>query len=471
LQKHPLTTLLKPAHLSSFVHQRAGGIVTSVSVARSIGACLVGTFILRMASAVVGSTIQLYFGYIDRNVYPLSDTMRGIALALFFLPELVGSPVLGAWSDRLGRKWFMALGSIFGGVGVQISALTTNFGALVLTRLLGGLSTASAIPATLGYLSAVTSHSESLRGRVMGLFQIATLGGTIVGILAGGRLWDIYLRDAFTIDAIIYAISLGFFLLGIREMRPLNHAQPIASTLASGWQTLREKLVHYRIVFSSPTVLRFAPAWIAVNMVLGIWLNHTVSQVVSSNHHFSGQLLRGILANSHRAGTQISLYGALFITLFGVGVLGWSFVLARFRRTTIMLLAAGALLFLCAILFALNHSASLSDPLVPIYLFLALLALLILSGMMPAALTYLADVTEEWAGDRGAIMGLYTIFFGLGGFLGTLIGGPFADWAAIDGILLITVLLTLTAASTLLRLHQIESQSPLQMETIVAKEQ
>ena len=66
---------------------------------RSIVAALVGTLILRVASAAMGSMIQLYFGYIDRSVYPLSATMRGVALAIFFLPELIFSPVFGAWSD------------------------------------------------------------------------------------------------------------------------------------------------------------------------------------------------------------------------------------------------------------------------------------------------------------------------------------------------------------------------------------
>jgi MFS family permease len=175
---------------------------------RSITAALVGTFVLRIASAVMGSVIQLHLGHIHGHVYPLSATMRGIVLAVFFIPELIGSPVLGAWSDRYGRKLFILLGSLTGGIAVQLAALTTNFGALIITRLLAGLSTASAFPATLGYLSAETVTSESLRGRVMGLFQLATLGGTVVGILIGGRLWDSYHSEAFTLNDVMYIVSL-----------------------------------------------------------------------------------------------------------------------------------------------------------------------------------------------------------------------------------------------------------------------
>jgi MFS family permease len=84
---------------------------------------------------------------------------------------------------------------------------------------------------------------------------------------------------------------------------------------------------------------------------------------------------------------------------------------------------------------------------------------LIVSGVMPASLTYLADVTEARANDRGAIMGMYTIFFGAGQFVGTLLGGPFADWAAIDGILFATTLLGIFAALMLWRLHRAESDA------------
>jgi MFS family permease len=131
--------------------------------------------------------------------------------------------------------------------------------------------------------------------------------------------------------------------------------------------------------------------------------------------------------------------------------------LGKIRRTTVMLIGMGALFALCAALFALNHRAGLNDPLIALDGAFALLALFVVSGLMPASLTYLADVTEARANDRGAIMGMYTIFFGAGQFVGTLLGGPFADWAAIDGILLLTAILGLFTALLLIRLHHTEN--------------
>lgn len=428
----------------------------------------------------MGSMIQLYFSYIDRSVYPLSATMRGIALAIFFIPELIGSPVLGAWSDRYGRKFFIWFSALAGGLGAQIAALTTNFGALALTRLLAGLSTASVFPATLGYLSAETAHDESLRGRVMGLFQLATIGGTVLGILIGGGLWDLFHAHAFTINHAIYLVSLAIFFFGIRE-RTRKDAQTRKSArkdaqarksdvIVTGARALHHTLAHYRDVFLAPVVLRFAPAWLTINIILGIWLNQMIGQLVAPRARFPQQLLFGLLGENGQAGTLLSLSALALGMLFVAGILTWSWVLGKIRRTTVMLIGAGGMLALCAILFTLNHRASFNDPLIPFLITSALAAFFIISGLMPAALTYLADVTEARANDRGAIMGMYTIFFGAGQFLGTLLGGPFADWAAIDGILFITTLLGIFALGTLLRLHRAETSLKL-TEPIVAKDE
>ncbi len=435
---------------------------------RSITASLVGTFVLRVASAVMGSMIQLYFGYIDRSVYPLSSTMRGIALAVFFIPELIGSPALGAWSDRYGRKFFIWFSSLAGGIAVQIAALTTNFGALIVTRLLTGLSTASAFPATLGLLSAETATNESLRGRVMGLFQLATLGGTVIGVLIGGQLWDLFHAHAFTLNHAIYIVSLAIFFFGIRE-RTRKDAKHETNAIAHGAQALRQSLDHYRDVFLSPVVLRFAPAWLTINIILGVWLNQIIGQLIAPRGRFSNQLLFGILGDNGSAGTLIALSALALAAIFVVGVIGWSWVLGKIRRTTVMLIGMGGLFVLCATIFALNHRANLDEPLLLFDVACALIALFIVSGLMPASLTYLADVTEARANDRGAIMGMYTIFFGAGQFTGTLLGGPFADWLAIDGILLLTTLLGTFVTAMLVRLHRVENGAILS-NAILAKD-
>ena len=59
-----------------------------------------------------------------------------------------------------------------------------------------------------------------------------------------------------------------------------------------------------------------------------------------------------------------------------------------------------------------------------------------LAGATPAALGLLADMSERFPADRGAIMGLYSVFLAIGQIIGSLIGGVAADWRGIDGMLL-----------------------------------
>lgn len=78
------------------------------------------------------------------------------------------------------------------------------------------------------------------------------------------------------------------------------------------------------------------------------------------------------------------------------------------------------------------------------------LALLVLSGFTPAALTYLAEISEHFPGHRGSMMGLYSVFLGVGQLLGGWLGGFFAQAWQIDGLILATALLGLSANACLL---------------------
>jgi predicted MFS family arabinose efflux permease len=110
------------------------------------------------------------------------------------------------------------------------------------------------------------------------------------------------------------------------------------------------------------------------------------------------------------------------------------------------------------VLFVLNHQPALEAPLVMPLSVLLVLTIMVQSGFTPAALAHLADITESHATDRGLIMGLYSVFLGLGQFLGTAIGGPFVDWLGADGMVLSTALLGVFAAFLLLRLRKVEAR-------------
>ena len=76
-----------------------------------------------------------------------------------------------------------------------------------------------------------------------------------------------------------------------------------------------------------------------------------------------------------------------------------------------------------------------------------------LAGATPAALGLLADMSERFPTDRGAIMGLYSVFLAIGQIIGTLIGGVAADRLGIDGMFIATLVLLGIAVIPLARLR------------------
>lgn len=439
---------------------------TSPHLIRSLVSLIVGSLVLRAAAGAMGENIQFYFNAIHEaaldphhplrliagahQVYEVSYTIGGLIIGTFFAAELIGAPLFGAWSDKYGRKLFIIFGPLFGAIAVQITALTTLVWLLLFTRLLEGISTAANAPATLGYIAETTSHSTKLRGRVVGWFEVATIGGMALGFALGGWLWRHFgtalnflgiplTSPAFALNAVVYLVSLIILWLGLREYGEAKVSQPTT--------TARQTWANYWKLVTNPRVESFAPAWIAINAVLGVWINLT-ARIFTDKGRFPDQLLVGRF-DAFEAGNLRAAYAIVFV----LGILLWSMYFGQWGKTTVMLIGTGGLFLTCLFLFALNHQAALDAPLVLPLALLLVISIVIQSGFTPAALAHLADITEEHATDRGAIMGLYSVFLGVGQFIGATIGGPFVDWLGADGIVVVTALFGAVSAVTLLRLH------------------
>ncbi len=425
--------------------------VTS-SLFSSLVAVLIGSLVLRLSAQTMGQMLQFYFAEIDRNYYTISNTVTGLITASFFISELLGSPLLGAMSDRYGRKLFMLLGPLLGVVAVQITSMTVTIWLLVITRLLEGLSTAAAIPATLGYISEVTSGRPKLRARIMGLFEITLVGGLALGALAGGYLWTFFgnsvtiagvhlISPAFSLNGVLYLISFAIFFWGVRDIRRRRRVD----------RSQQARLKHFREVLSAPRVWRFIPAWVSIFSIVGIWINHSV-RLLTGKDHYGFQLLTGNIT-PEKFGNGF----AILAVIFACGVMAWSFLLSRYRKTNVMLVSTGGLFLALLTVYGLNHMSTINSPLYYPLILILLVGLVVLSGFTPAALTYLADVTESYKEDRGSIMGLYSVFLGVGQLIGTATGGYFADWAGLDGLLLLSAIFGVITTLTLVALRRQET--------------
>ena len=406
---------------------------------RSVSFALGGTFVLRCASYAAGLIIPVSLGLRSRTDSEVTAVYASLIGVAFYSAELLGAPIFGALSDRFGRKPFMLLGPVFGGLAIQLLGITSILPVFVLVRVLEGLSTASSAPATLGYISAQTAGSERFRGRVMGFYEAATVVGLAAGAALGGRLYESVGRTAFSLVALVYVLALALFFLVRRH-------GPLAPPLRSDSPSLLRRLLNRRI-------MRFAPAWLAANAVLGAWLN--TGPYLAASAPAPGQFLM-----QQRTPGEIGTAFMAFGIVFTAGAVVWGFVMPVIGRQATLLIGVGGLGFTSIVLWMLNGLGH--DPLhrmIPPYLGLVLLGVFVESGFTPAALAYLAEIAEEQAQDRGSVMGIYSVLLSSGQLAGTALAGPFANAAGFNGLIVLTGLLTLIALFTVLLLGQSERRA------------
>jgi MFS family permease len=411
---------------------------------RSLQAVLAGTFTLRFSTGLTGAMYSLYLADLPKHGgAEVGAEIVGLFAALFFVSELALSPLFGILSDRLGHHRVMLYGPAFGAVAAVLTGLTVSLPILGATRLLEGASTAASVPSILGFIALATAGNEILRGKAAARFEGATLAGLGVGFIVAPKLFEAIGPAAFMLNAVVYGVSFLIYRLGVVD--PEGERRALASSHVG--------IGRYLHLIRSAHVLLLAPTWIAVNASIGLWFSQSLFQFSKANPHFpEQQLMRGFDAN------QITIAAIVIAIVFGVGLLYWGNRFRNMRRTTIILygIVGGGVLVAAGLV--VNHSGGL-PIVVPIAgAVLAGGGLFVLAGATPAALGLLADISERFPADRGAIMGLYSVFLGIGQIIGSLIGGFAASWHGIDGMFVATMCLLGVALLPLARLRAQEHQ-------------
>ena len=409
-------------------------------------AVLGGTFTLRFSTGLTGAMLGVYLAKLpEHGGVEVSATTLGILHATFYLSELVLSPLFGVLSDRIGHHRVMLFGPMFGAVAVILTGLTTNLVILGGTRLLEGASTAASIPSILGYIALATAGNELLRGQAAARFEGATLAGIGAGFAAAPLLFGALGPAAFFLNAVLYGVSFLIYQFGVEDR---DRAERSA---AAAGRTGRMDLSRYGAVLRSSHVWLLAPTWIAVNASIGVWFSQSIFQFSQADPSFPDQVL-----HQGFSPLQISLAALAVGVLFGAGLLYWGNRFKSLRRTTIILygIGGGALVAIGGL--AINHGPDLPVVVPIVGLVFVVFGLFVLAGATPAALGLLADISERFPSDRGAIMGLYSVFLALGQIGGSLVGGIVADWRGFDGLLLATFGLLALAIVPLLRLRRSE---------------
>ena len=148
--------------------------------------------------------------------------------------QFLCAPLLGALSDRYGRRPVL-LASIFGlGCSLFTHALANSLTALLLVRIISG-STAASFSVANAYMADITTGEQ--RGRAFGMLGAAFGVGFIVGPVLGGLLSGYSVRLPFFVAGGMAVVNwlYGFFVLpeslpqDRRSAVSLRRANPLAA--------------------------------------------------------------------------------------------------------------------------------------------------------------------------------------------------------------------------------------------------
>lgn len=403
-----------------------------------LSAAILANGLLRIASSTEGFLIGFYLAYLATHGRPVTAVLLGALGVVINASELLSAIPIGILTDRIPIRAVLVGGALLGAVASQLFAFTGLIAIFYVSRALEGISNASSSPPLLVHLTDITQHDPTTRGRVMSFFQVSLLTGIALGGLVAGLLWTAIRLYAFSALAGLYLLVAVLFYWGVRPHKASAEAgqAPAARPPAPA-----HPFSGFIQALSDPLVRRLAPAWVAMNAIVGLWLTHVSFQL--SGLPITGQYLTGRFTPR-----QVGMILLGYAVTFALGVTLWGLVLARMHRLRALRISLVAMFFVCLWLFLLNVPRIWTGRLHMLVLPLAGLSVVVGSGFTPAALSYLADVVSNKEG-RGSAMGLYTFLFGLGNLLGAALGGLLARRYAFNGLVLGTVMLAAVALAGL----------------------
>ena len=149
-----------------------------------------------------------------RNIAPYV----GIMIALYAVMQFFFAPMLGALSDRLGRRPVLLISLTGAAINYVVMAFAPQLWLLLLGRAIAGLTSAN-VSVAMAYITDISP--EDTRARRFGLFNAMFGIGFIIGPVPGGLLGDYWVRLPFIAAAMLNACNL---LLALFILPGVAHA-------------------------------------------------------------------------------------------------------------------------------------------------------------------------------------------------------------------------------------------------------
>ncbi len=192
------------------------GAVGLVLASGALLATLAARVLLRAGTRALDPILPLFV----QTLLPAGaqvGTTTGIIASASALGAAVGSPVIGAWSDRLGRRRLLIISALAAGLLYLPQAAVQDARWLIFWQLLSGF----AVGGTLSTLTALLMHvaPRGHEGIVFGLDASAVSASNAVGPIIGAAVAaSIGVRAPFVVATILFGIGTLAVVLWVKEV-------------------------------------------------------------------------------------------------------------------------------------------------------------------------------------------------------------------------------------------------------------
>jgi MFS transporter, DHA1 family, tetracycline resistance protein len=196
---------------------------------------LVTVLIDMMAIGLIVPVLPPLVGKFTANPAEQSFWYGAVAFA-FGIANFFGAPILGALSDRFGRRPVLLIGFCGLALNLFATALATALWVLIAVRLVGGVLQANAAVAN-AYVADITPPEE--RARRFGLLGAMFGIGFILGPVMGGLLGGIDLHLPFFVAGGLALINFAYGVFVLPESLPVDQRRAFDWRRANPLTSLR----------------------------------------------------------------------------------------------------------------------------------------------------------------------------------------------------------------------------------------
>ena len=197
---------------------------------------MVTVLIDMMAIGLIVPVLPLLVGSFTTDPVQAALWYGAVAFA-FSLANFFGAPILGALSDRYGRRPVLLLGFCGLALNFFATALATQLWMLIAVRLVGGAMQANAAVAN-AYVADITAPQD--RAKRFGMLGAMFGLGFIIGPVMGGLLGGINLHLPFFAAGVLALLNLMYGLFVLPESLPLNKRRSVTWGAANPITSLKQ---------------------------------------------------------------------------------------------------------------------------------------------------------------------------------------------------------------------------------------